>query len=173
MNTFGLGLLITFDDQASEGIARVTQSYLGLESAINQGGGQLGDALASQVGLNLSQMGDSLINAGSGILSVFSNLTSNVKNTGQEFENFKITLGAIYKDEAIVEQKLQQLFDFSVKAPFDVGETKDMLLVLKSQGIEAFDELTSASSNFCIVVKIIPLAFLPSSNSFKCSRLFA
>lgn len=149
MNTFGLGLTITFDDQASEGIARVTQSYLGLESAINSSsGGQLGDALASQVGLNLSQIGDSLIGVGSKVTSVFKNLVGNVKNTGQEFENFKITLGAVYKDESIVDKKLQQLFDFSIKSPFEVTDTKDMLLVLKSIGVDAFDTLTSASTGF-------------------------
>lgn len=148
MNTFGLGLTITFDDQASEGIARVTQSYLGLEGTITDSSGQLGNAISSEVGLNLSQVGDSLIGLGSKVTNIFKKLVGNVKSTGQEFENFKITLGAVYKDESIVDKKLQQLFDFSVKSPFEVSDTKDMLLVLQSQGIDAFEKLTSASTGF-------------------------
>ena len=31
----------------------------------------------------------------------------------------------------------------------------------------------SPSSNFCIVVKMIPLAFLPSRSDFRCARLSA
>jgi hypothetical protein len=147
MNTFGLGLVITFDDQASEGIARVTQSYLGLESAVDSGS-QLGNAMASQVGLNLAQVGDSFIGAGNRILNVFKMLSGNVKSTGQDFENFKITLGAIYKDESVVSKKIQQLFDFSMKSPFEVNDTKDMLVMMKSVGVDAFDTLTSASTGF-------------------------
>lgn len=148
METFGLGLVVSFDDKASEGLKNVTQSYLGLLEALNQNSGQLNNAVTSQVGLNLSQTGDTLISMGKKCTDVFKGIVNNVKSTGQEFENFKITLGAIYKDESIVEEKLRQLFDFSIKSPFEVSDTKDMLIVLKSIGVDAFQELKSASTGF-------------------------
>lgn len=148
MNTFGLGLVISLKDDATAAINNVVQSFLHMENTITKSTDNLNSAVESSMGRNLYRLGDDFIDVGKKVTGFFTGIINNIKNTGQEFENFRITLGAIYKDESIVETKLQQLFDFSVKSPFEVSDTKDMLIVLKSIGVDAFEQLTSASTGF-------------------------
>lgn len=148
MNNFGLGLVLSFTDEATPGIQRVTQAYEAMENSFNRGMGSTGEALASQVGMNLSSLGDSLMGLGDSITDMFKRLLDNVKSTGSDFESFRITLGSVYKDADVAQQKIDQLLEFSKKSPFEIEDTKDMLLVLKAAGIDAFEEMTSASDGF-------------------------
>lgn len=148
MNNFGLGLVLDFTDNATPGIQRVTQAYEAMENSFNNGINSTGEALASQVGMNLSTLGDSLIGVGESVTGVFKNLVNNVKTTGSDFESFRITLGAVYKDADVAQQKVDQLLEFSKKSPFEIQDTKDMLLVLKAAGVDAFEEITNASDGF-------------------------
>lgn len=150
---FGLGLILSFTDNASAGINnavnsldRLTQTAQGAASSLN------GMASLSALSVVAGQMGQSFTSAGTSILGVFTNLLGHVKETGQDFENFRITLDALYgQDFPNIEERtkhvnsqLQKLLDFSVKSPFEVNDVKEMLIVLKSQGIDAFQELQGA-----------------------------
>ena len=148
MNTFGLGLVLNFTDNATQGIQRVTQAYAAMENSFNNGVNSSSEAFASQVGMNLYRLGDSLISVGDSITDVFTGLVDKIKTVGSDFESFRITLGAVYKDAGIVQEKIDQLLSFSKKSPFEIQDTKDMLLVLKAAGIDAFEELTNASDGF-------------------------
>ena len=148
MNIFGLGLVLNFTDNATQGIQRVTRAYEAMENSFNNGVYSTSEAFASQVGMNLYMLGDSLISVGDSITDIFTGLVDKVKSVGSEFESFRITLGAVYDDTDIVQQKIDQLLDFSKKSPFEIEDTKDMLLVLKAAGIDAFEELTNASDGF-------------------------
>lgn len=148
MNTFGLGLVLNFTDNATQGIQRVTQAYAAMENSFNNGVNSSSEAFASQVGMNLYKLGDSLISVGDSITDVFTGLVDKIKTVGSDFESFRITLGAVYNDTGIVQQKIDQLLSFSKKSPFEIQDTKDMLLVLKAAGIDAFEELTNASDGF-------------------------
>ena len=148
MNNFGLGLVLEFTDNATPGIQRVTQAYEAMENSFNNGVSSTSEALASQVGMNLSSLGDSLMGVGDSITGVFKSLVNNVKTTGSDFESFRITLGAVYNDADVAQQKVDQLLEFSKKSPFEIQDTKDMLLVLKAAGVDAFEELTNASDGF-------------------------
>ena len=148
MNTFGLGLVLNFTDNATQGIQRVTQAYAAMENSFNNGVNSSSEAFASQVGMNLYRLGDSLISVGDSITDVFTGLVDKIKTVGSDFESFRITLGAVYNDTDIVQDKIDQLLSFSKKSPFEIQDTKDMLLVLKAAGIDAFEELTNASDGF-------------------------
>lgn len=148
MNTFGLGLVLNFTDNATQGIQRVTQAYAAMENSFNNGVNSSSEAFASQVGMNLYRLGDSLISVGDSITDVFAGLVDKIKTVGSDFESFRITLGAVYNDTDIVQEKIDQLLSFSKKSPFEIQDTKDMLLVLKAAGIDAFEELTNASDGF-------------------------
>lgn len=151
MDAFGLGLILSFTDNATSGLNSATGALNDLErvanSTMNSVNNQI-DGLAA-AGMSLSIVGDQVSNLGSSIMGVYSNLIGNIKDTGSEFESFRITLTKLYDDDvAAANEQVDKLMDFSAKTPFEVTDVKDLLITLKSQGIEAFDEMTGASSGF-------------------------
>lgn len=146
---FGLGLVLSFTDNASSGIQSAVNSLNQLtETASNASSSLTGIAQLGAFSVVADQMGSSLLTAGKGVLGIFSNILGRVQQTGSEFENFRITLNALYGDTQEAERQISKLLDFSVKSPFEVDDVKDMLVVLKSQGIDAFKQMSSASSDF-------------------------
>lgn len=146
---FGLGLVLSFTDNASSGIQNAVNSLNQLtETASNASSSLTGIAQLGAFSVVADQMGSSLLTAGKGVLGIFSNILGRVQQTGSEFENFRITLNALYGDTQEAERQISKLLDFSVKSPFEVDDVKDMLVVLKSQGIDAFKQMSSASSDF-------------------------
>ena len=146
---FGLGLVLSFTDNASSGIQNAVNSLNQLtETASNASSSLTGMAQLGAFSVVADQMGSSLLTAGKGVLGIFSNILGRVQQTGSEFESFRITLNALYGDTQEAERQLSKLLDFSVKSPFEVDDVKDMLVVLKSQGIDAFKQMSSASSDF-------------------------
>lgn len=146
---FGLGLVLSFTDNASSGIQNAVNSLNQLtETASNASSSLTEMAQLGAFSVVADQMGSSLLTAGKGVLGIFSNILGRVQQTGSEFESFRITLNALYGDTQEAERQLSKLLDFSVKSPFEVDDVKDMLVVLKSQGIDAFKQMSSASSDF-------------------------
>lgn len=146
---FGLGLVLSFTDNASSGIQNAVNSLNQLtETASNASSSLTGMAQLGAFSVVADQMGSSLLTAGKGVLGIFSNILGRVQQTGSEFESFRITLNALYGDTQEAERQLSKLLDFSVNSPFEVDDVKDMLVVLKSQGIDAFKQMSSASSDF-------------------------
>lgn len=146
---FGLGLILSFTDNASGGIQNAVNSLNQLtETASNASNSLTGMAQLGAFSVVADQMGSSLMSAGKGVLGLFTNLLGNVKQTGSEFESFRITLNALYGDAQTAEKQIDKLLDFSIKSPFEVDEVKDMLVVLKSQGIDAFTQMKNAAGDF-------------------------
>lgn len=169
---FGLGLILSFTDNASAGINnavnsldRLTQTAQSATSSLN------GMASLSALSVVAGQMGNAFTSAGGSILGVFTNLLGSVRTVGQDFEGFRITLDALYgQDFPNIEERtkhvnsqLQKLLDFSVKSPFEVNDVKEMLIVLKSQGIDAFNQLQGAVTG----TKQETLAWIADLMSFK------
>lgn len=144
---FGLGLVLSFTDNASAGINNAVNSLNHLTEVAENAGSSLNQmASLSALSVVTDQMGDSFLKAGRGIMGLFQNLLGNVQNTGSEFESFRITLNSLYGDAQKAEDAIGKLLDFSVESPFEVEDVKDMLIVLQSQGIGAFDEITGSIS---------------------------
>lgn len=159
MNTFGLGLVLSFDDRATGSMSNAYNSLLRLSGAADASTNSI-SSLENQMsslsiaGLNLELVGNQVTRIGEAMLSGISGTLQKVAEIGQDFESFKITLGTLYTEEAgsytkgleVAEGKLRELMMYSVKTPFDVASTKDLLITLKSQGIDAFDAITNAET---------------------------
>ena len=144
---FGLGLVLSFTDNATAGINNAVNSLNQLTRTAENASTSLNQmASLSALSVVSDQLGSSFMKAGNSILSVFGNLLGHVQNTGSEFENFRITLNALYGDAEMAENAISKLLDFSIKSPFEVDEVKDMLIVLQSQSIDAFSEITGGIS---------------------------
>lgn len=147
MNTFGLGLILSFTDNASSGINSVTQSFLTMSDSIEQGAEKSQNSLTDlYLAMNaLNTVGNNFINLGTGILSTYSAFANTVSTIGSDFENTRMTLAALYKDSELAEEKLQWMIDFAATTPFDVQSLKSALVGLKAIGIEADQMVTSVS----------------------------
>lgn len=146
---FGLGLILSFTDNATGGINNAINTLNQLTDTASNAGNSLNNL--AQIGafsVVADQMGSSFIKAGSGILGMFTNILGKVQQTGGDFENFRITLNALYGDAQRAEEQVSKLLDFSIKSPFEVNDVKEMLVVLQSQGIDAFEQMTSTSKDF-------------------------
>lgn len=165
MNSFGLGLVLDFVDNASAGMNSATsvfnQMSLAADSLSSSSAGGL--IAAQQLGSSMGMLGNNFIDAGSGILNTFGAIAGKVVSTGSDFESFRITLNAMYGDARKTEQQISKLVDFAAKSPFEVADVKDLLITLKSQGIDAFEQMKGSTSG----VRQETLAWIGDLMAFK------
>ena len=161
---FGLGLVLSFTDNASAGMNNAVQSLAGLTSVAEQASESL-DNLGNTASLMAvssasSMIGNNLIRTGTGMLGLFTRLINKTQQLGSEYEGFGITLNALGMN---AQEGIKKLFAFANKSPLEVGDVKDMLVTLQAQGIDAFQETTGAISG----TRQEFLAFLTDLAAFK------
>lgn len=150
MNSFGLGIVLDFVDNASSGMRGATEVFNSMSAAASmlESNSTSSFLAVQQLSAGLSQIGGGMESAGKSILSIFTRLAEGITNTGSDFESFRITLRALYSDTenpaAMAEQQLKKLVDFAATSPFEIADSKDFLITLKSQGIDAFGAIKSS-----------------------------
>ncbi len=168
---FGLGLVLSFTDRASSGMQNAANHLSDLTRMAEQASGSL-NRLGDTTSLyalqdSCDRLGGSFIRVGRGLTSLFTDTLTKVQRVGQEFENFDTTLTSLYGGMSTGAKKsqkaLDKLFEFSTRSPLEVGEVKDMLVTLQSQGINAFDKTTGAITN----TRKEYLSWLTDLKSFK------
>ena len=165
---FGLGLVLSFTDRATAGINNAVNSLSQLTQVAESASSSLNQmASLSALSVVSGQIGNSFLKAGSSILGVFKDVLTQTQSIGMEFENFDVTLTALFggaeQGAKKSQEALSKLFDFAKKSPLEVGDVKDMIVTLQSQGINAFDQATGAISG----TRQEFLAFLTDLKSFK------
>ena len=164
---FGLGLVLSLTDNASTGLNNASDSLMRLTSIAQQASdslGSLNDTVALQAtAMSANTIGDGLVSMGKKLTGTFLSLVNKVRNTGQEYEDFGITLNAIYKDAGKANTAMKKLMDFSVRSPLEIGEVKDFLITLKSQGVEPFEKMKGAVTG----TRQETLAWLTDLKSFR------
>ena len=165
---FGLGLILSFTDNATVGINNAVNSLNQLTSVAENASNRL-NSIASLSALSVisDRVGSAFLKVGKGVFDFFGNVLRQTRNIGMEFENFDVTLTALFggaeEGAKKSEQAMVRLFDFAKKSPLKVGDVKDMIVTLQSQGINAFDETTGAITG----TRQEFLAFLTDLKSFK------
>ena len=96
---FGLGLVLSFTDNATSGINSAVESLGNLTTTAERACGSLNN-LSSTVSLSAlsvvaGQLGNSFTNMGSSILGMFQSVLGQVQDTGSEFQSLRITLNAL------------------------------------------------------------------------------
>ena len=119
-NVFGLGILLTLDDQASSKITGVGNSLQQL----------------SQKAMYLNYMGRSLIDTGKAMLSPVVGLSKEIIRVNESAEKARITLNALYQDPAKGAAKYAEIVDYAAKTPFEITELRDAALQFKTLGVE-------------------------------------
>ena len=121
-NVFGLGILLTLEDQASN---RLT----GFANSLQR---------VSQRAMSLNYMGKSLVDTGKNMLKPIIGLSSEIIRVGDDAEKTRITLNALYGDSAKASQVFTNVIDYAAKSPFEIEALKDATVQFKTLGVELF-----------------------------------
>lgn len=145
MNSFGLGLVLNFVDNASSGMRNATNTFQAMS--------RTADALASSVTGSITDMvsasyaldsvGSLLQGVGTSIVNVYSNVSDQIINSGKEMMGFRARLSALYGDFS--EQKLEEIKEYARTSVFEVRGLIAAVAMMKTVGIEAMQQVTSAT----------------------------
>lgn len=149
MNSFGLGLVLNFTDNASAGMRSVSQTFNEMNGLANKMVDSSNSAVYSvttlaATGATLSMVGESVSQLGSSITGIFAEMSQSVINTGMTMQGFRMQLQALYGEDSY-EQKIQEIKDYARTSVFEVEGLMSAVTVMKAVGIEAMNEVTTSS----------------------------
>lgn len=157
MENFGLGIIISVQDMASRGLNNIAQAFNDTKSTI-QGFAQtlasdtnsINNSLSSLnsamvAGMSAQQMGSMFSGLSNKMLSPLKSITSEVLTTSAQFENWGVTLEALYKDVAVAQEKLQWGMNLAAKTPFEIDTVTQALIGFKAIGVEADTQFKNAN----------------------------
>lgn len=143
---FGLGLVLSFTDNATAGINNAVNSLSQLTSIAENASTSL-DQMASLSALSVvsDQMGSAFLSAGGTIISTLGQVISKVNETGQTLMFAENQLNALYANSGKTgKEVIGQIQEYAKTSMFEFENLIPAVISLKSVGIEAFDSITSS-----------------------------
>lgn len=144
---FGLGLVLSFTDNATSGI----QSAVNSLSQLTQMAESANSSLNSIVSLSAfssiaNQVGSSMQTMGSTIISSFSQAIQKVNDVGQEIQYAEKAFDKLYSSsEKRGKDVLADIQEYAEKSIFEFENLIPVVKMLKANGIEAFDSISSST----------------------------
>lgn len=117
---YGLGILLTVEDQA-------TKSIMGVDSSLQK---------LSTTAMSLTYMGKNLIGIGTGLLKPLIGLGKEVIRVNSEAEKTRITLSALYDTAEAGAAKYNEIIAYAATTPFEIEELKTAAITFKTLGVE-------------------------------------
>ena len=154
---FGLGLVLSFTDNATSGI----QSAVNSLSQLTQMAESANNSLNSIVSLSAfssiaNQVGSSMQSAGANIISTFQQIIGTINDTGRTLQYAEIGLSKLYEGSGKTgKDVLADIQEYAKKSIFEFENLIPVVQMLKANGIEAFQELQLSTGQS---VKLMDLA---------------
>ena len=147
MNSFGLGLILNFVDNASAGMGNATRTFQQMSQTADAMSSSVGNSITDLVAscYALDSVGSTLVNTGSTILGVFASVSQSVIDSGMEMQGYRMQLSALYGSIDAGEAKMQEIKDYAMSSVFDIQSLIPAVTTMKAVGIEAMDEITTSS----------------------------
>lgn len=146
---FGLGLVLSFTDNATAGINNAVNTLNQLTQTAEKASSSLNEmASLSALSVVSGQLGNSFTSMGSNIISTLGQVISRVNDTGQTLMYAENQLDLLYKSSGKSgSQVIDQIQDYAKKSIFEFEDLISVVTQLKSVGIEAFDSIASSAGN--------------------------
>ena len=154
---FGLGLVLSFTDNATSGI----QSAVNSLSQLTQMAENANNSLDSIVSLSAfssiaNQVGSSMQSAGANIISTFQQIIGTINDTGRTLQYAEIGLSKLYEGSGKTgKDVLADIQEYAKQSIFEFENLIPVVQMLKANGIEAFQELDLSTGKS---VKLMDLA---------------
>lgn len=158
MNWFGLGINLNARDNASGVIGRVSSNFDNLENTVRRTANNVAietdnmtramqDKLNAHMfsGLGMQQAGNTMINTARSMLSPIIAVGKETVKTGSQFEQWRMTLKALYKDADVAKEKLNWGLKLAAKTPFEMTDVTQALIGFKAIGVDADKMFKSAN----------------------------
>lgn len=151
MNSFGLGLVLNFTDNASAGMRRASQAFnemngLATQMVDSSNSAVFAISTLTAAGMGLTIVGENISSVGNSILGLFTTISESVIDTGGKMQGFRSQLQALYGVD-LYEQKLQEIKDYAQTSVFEAEGLVSAVSVMKAVGIEAMNDITTSSGN--------------------------
>lgn len=143
MNSFGLGLVLNFVDNASAGMRGAIDTLNQLQGAADQVTKSASGILMASYALDT--VGSTMMNTGSAILGVFSAVSQSVINTGMTMQGYRMQLAALYGSTEAGEAMMEEIKQYAMSSVFDIQSLIPAVTMMKAVGIEAMEEVTTSS----------------------------
>lgn len=144
---FGLGLVLSFTDNATAGINNAVNS-LGHLTDVAEGASNSLNSMASLSALSVvsGQIGNSFTSMGSTILSTLGQIISKVNETGTTMLQAENQLGKLYEGSGKTgKDVLKDIQSYAKTSIFNFEDLIPVVTMLKANGIEAFDKIASST----------------------------
>ena len=144
---FGLGLVLSFTDNATAGINNAVNS-LGHLTDVAEGASNSLNSMASLSALSVvsGQIGSSFTAMGSTILSTLGQIISKVNETGTTMLQAENQLGKLYEGSGKTgKDVLKDIQSYAKTSIFNFEDLIPVVTMLKANGIEAFDKIASST----------------------------
>lgn len=149
---FGLGLILSFTDNATAGINNAANQLMRLTQMAEQSTesiNRMADLTAlSSLSVMSGQLGDTFLSMGTTITGMFQKLLQGTIDTGSQFESLRITVNALTGDAEKGQQAISKLMSFAAKTPFEINDLSGMFTTITANGLDAFKTMTSAKNGF-------------------------
>lgn len=146
MNNFGLGLVLTFTDNATSGMQKATGAFNDLNSATdNFSKANNVESALLQVSYAAGIVGDQLYSVGQNMTGMFANLAQGVINTGTTMLTAQTQLSTLYGSAEQGASKLAEIQEYAKNSIFNFEDLIPSVIMLKANGIEAFDNIASSA----------------------------
>lgn len=147
MDSFGLGLILSFTDNATAGINSAVNSLQQLTNMASSASAEL-NQMASLTAFSsiASEMGSAMTSAGASIISTFGQVISKVNETGQTLMYAESQLNKLYEGSSRTgKDVLNDISQYAKTSIFEFEQLIPSVIMLKANGIEAFDAITSST----------------------------
>ena len=147
MNSFGLGLVLNFVDNATAGMGNATRAFQQMSITADAVSSSVSTSISDIVTASyaLDQVGTTLMNTGSSIISLYGNVTQSVIDSGMQMQGYRMQLSALYGGVEQGEAKIQEIKDYAMKSVFEIESLIPAVTTMKAVGIEAMNEITTSS----------------------------
>ncbi len=144
MNSFGLGLVLNFTDNASAGLGRAgnnLRTLSGLADSMSSASDSaaLSVLALSATGQGLNMLGDQLMGVGSSILELSSGLVDYTLNIGKTIAGARSQYYQLWGSVEAGEAVLGKVKEYAATSQFEFENLLPIVARYKSSGLEAFD----------------------------------
>lgn len=146
MNSFGLGIVLDFVDNASPGLHRVNQLFDDLSSRTVglASGSHLSQAFAI-MGLQFERIGDTMVETGSRIMETLGMVANKVLEVGNTVFSSRLQLSTLFGSEEEGSKVMGQIQDYAEKSVFNFEDLIPAVIRFKSVGVDAFQQVATST----------------------------
>lgn len=147
MNSFGLGLVLNFVDNASSGMGRATRSFQQMSATADSVASSVSNSVMTMVNASyaLDSVGNTLMDTGSSIINLYSNVSQSIIDSGTQMQGYRMQLSALYGSVEAGEAKMKEIKDYAMSSVFDIQSLIPAVTTMKAVGIEAMNDITTSS----------------------------